>query len=103
MLVVAGTITFDPEHQDAMIEAAHAVAEATRHEDGCISYEFFRDLSNPGRFHLFEEWEDEPSLLAHFETDHLAVFYKVLQASGVAERSINRYYVSSHGPNRPQA
>jgi quinol monooxygenase YgiN len=101
MLIVAGTITFDPVHQQEMVDAAHVVAEETRKEAGCMSYEFFADLSTPGRFHLFEEWEDEAALLTHLETEHLATFYGVLQASGLASRDINRYYVSSYGPNRP--
>lgn len=101
MLIVAGAITFDPAHQDRMVEAAKVVAAETRKESGCISYEFFADLTTPGRFHLFEEWEDEASLLAHFETAHLAAFYEVMQASGLESRTINRYHVSSWGPNRP--
>jgi len=103
MLIVAGTITFDPGHQQEMIDAARAVAVETRKESGCMSYEFFSDLTTPGRLHLFEEWEDEASLLAHFETPHLAAFYAILQASGLASRDVNRYYVSSYGPNRPGA
>jgi len=58
MVVVAGTITFDPARHQAMIAAARRVEERTRAEDGCISYEFFADLTEPGRLHLFEEWED---------------------------------------------
>lgn len=100
MLVVAGTITFDPANQERMVEAATTVAAATRDESGCISYEFYADLNRAGRFHLFEEWEDEASLLAHFETDHLAAFYEVMKSSGLETRDINRYYISSHGPNR---
>jgi quinol monooxygenase YgiN len=103
MLIVAGTIAFDPAHHDAMVEAAQAVTAATRREAGCMSYEFFADLTTKGRLLLFEEWEDEASLLAHFETPHLADFYEVLQASGLSSRDINRYYVSSYGPNRPEA
>ncbi len=102
MLVVAGTITFDPAHQEQMVEAANRVTAVTRAEEGCISYEFFADLNQPGRFHLFEEWEEEEHLLAHFEAPHLAEFFEVMQAYGLASRDITRYYVSSHGPNRPQ-
>lgn len=101
MLIVAGTITFDPANQASMIEATNVVSAATRNEAGCISYEFTADLNREGRFHLFEEWEDEASLLAHFETPHLATFYAVLQESGLETRDINRYYISSYGPNRP--
>lgn len=101
MLIVAGTITFDPAHHEAMLTAAKQVTEATRTEDGCISYEFFADLEGQGRWHLFEEWEEEHHLLAHFETPHYEEFSRQLQAVGVLSRQITRYHVSSHGPNRP--
>lgn len=101
MIVVAGTITFDPAHHEEMVAAAQRVSEPTRAEEGCISYEFFADLTEPGRMHLFEEWEEEHHLLAHFETPHLAELYASLQAAGVSSRNITRYYIASHGPNRP--
>jgi quinol monooxygenase YgiN len=101
VLVVAGTITFDPAHQEDVIEAACRVVEATRQEAGCLSYEFFADLIEPGRLIVFEEWEEESHLLDHLETPHLAEFRKALQACGMKSRDIRRYYVSSVGPNSP--
>jgi quinol monooxygenase YgiN len=101
MLIVAGTITFDPAQQEAMAAAVQRVAKATRAEDGCISYEFFADLEEKGRLHLFEEWEEEHHLLAHFEAPHFKAFSSELAAVGVLSRDITRYHVSSHGPNRP--
>jgi len=101
MLVVAGTITFDPAHQEAMIAAARVVTEATRAEAGCISYEFFADITEAGRLQLFEEWEEEHQLLAHFETPHLKEFYRELQAADVRSRDITRYHIASHRPNNP--
>jgi quinol monooxygenase YgiN len=102
MIVVAGTIAFDPTSQEAVIAAVDRVSEATRAETGCISYEFFADLAAAGRLHLFEEWEEERHLLAHFETPHLAEFYQQLQAADLTARDITRYHVSSYGPNRPE-
>lgn len=102
MIVVAGIITFDPDYQAPMVEAANRVAEITRTESGCISYEFFADLNEAGRLHLFEEWELVGDLERHLEAAHLADFYGVMQASGLRSRDITRYVVSSHGPNRPE-
>ena len=42
--------------------AANRVAEITRTENGCISYEFFADINRRGRMLLFEEWESEEAL-----------------------------------------
>ena len=101
MIVVAGTITYDPTHQQDVIAGALRVAEATRTEEGCRSYEFFADLARPGRLLVFEEWEEESHLVAHLETQHLADFGVVLQSAGLQSRDINRYYVSGVVPNRP--
>jgi quinol monooxygenase YgiN len=101
MLVVAGTITYDPTNQQNVVAAAVRVAESTRLEEGCLSYEFFADLTMLGRIHVFEEWEQEHHLIAHLETSHLAEFSAVLQSAGMRDRNINRYYVSGAVQNRP--
>ena len=101
MLVVAGTITYDPAHQQEVVEAARRVAEFTRREAGCMSYEFFADLTAPGRLHVFEEWGAEHHLIAHLGTAHYLEFSAVLQSAGLESRDINRYHVSSVAPNRP--
>ena len=100
MLVVAGTITYDPAYQQEVIAAADRVAALTRLEEGCLSYEFFADLMAPGRIHVFEEWEEEHHLEAHLQTAHLVEFSEVLRSSGLESRDINRYFVSSKRPNR---
>ncbi len=99
MIVVAGTVTFDAAHQRTVIAAANRVAEITRTEEGCISYEFFADLNRPGRMLVFEEWETEEALDAHLVTAHLAEFRGALAAAGATGRDITRYTVSSHRPN----
>ena len=99
MLVVAGTVTYDPTHQEDVVAGAARVAKHTRAEEGCLSYEFFADLSGPGRLLVFEEWEEERHLVAHLETQHLADFRVVLQSAGLRSRDINRYYVYGVVPN----
>lgn len=99
MIVVAGTVTFDGANQEVVIAAANRVAEITRTEDGCISYEFFADLNGPGRMLVFEEWESEEALETHMKTPHLADFRAALGAAGATGRDIDRYIVESHRPN----
>ena len=73
MIVVAGTFEFDADHQEAIVAAASVMREATLREAGCITYEFFRDLTADGRLAVIEEWETADHLAAHFDTDHMAV------------------------------
>ena len=74
--------------------AAIKVAEATRREDGCRSYSFYRDLENENVFRVFEEWESEEALKLHFETPHMAEFRRVLGDVGIVSRDVKRYIVS---------
>ncbi len=76
MLIVAGIVHVKPEAHDTAVEAMSEVMAETRKEAGCISYTFSPDFADPGLFHLFEEWESQEHLSAHFEAPHIAVYRK---------------------------
>ncbi|RIL08100.1 MAG: antibiotic biosynthesis monooxygenase [Proteobacteria bacterium] len=100
MIVVAGEIDIDPAHRDGAVAAAVRMMEATRGEPGCISYAFSADLAEPGRFRIFEEWESQQALDAHFAAPHMAAFQRAVAGFGVRRIAIQRYEVSSVGPVR---
>lgn len=100
MLVVAGTIEIDPANRDAAVAAALRMMEETQREPGCLSYTFSADLAEPGRFRIFEEWQDEAALHAHFKAPHMAAFQKAVAGLGVRRMAIQRYDVSAVGPVR---
>jgi len=47
---------------------------STLAEPGCITYEFYRDLDDPGLFHCFEHWDTRQSLDDHGSTVHVRAF-----------------------------
>ncbi len=98
MLVIAGRIQIDAANREAAITAAVEVMEATRSEKGCISYTFSADLSDDGVFHIFEEWDSQDALDAHFKTPHMATFQGKLGGLGVKDMKIRRYEIASAGP-----
>ncbi|MGH0034132.1 MAG: putative quinol monooxygenase [Myxococcota bacterium] len=98
MLVVAGHIRLDPAKREAAVAAAQEVMEATARESGCISYTFSADLADPGRFLIFEEWESEEALKAHFTTPHMATFQAAMGGFGIQEMNVQKYQVDSVGP-----
>ena len=95
MIVIAGKILVKPERRVDAQRAALAMAEATRREAGCISYGFYADLVDPGTFFLFEEWESDAALAAHFQTEHMARFQQQIPALLAAPPTIKRYVVES--------
>lgn len=101
MLIVAGHVLIDPAKREEALEAARAVMAETRREPGCRTYVFSQDLEEPGRFRIFEEWESDDALRAHFATPHMARFQQAMAGFGVREMQVQRYEIASVGPLRP--
>lgn len=94
MIVVSGVIRVAAGSEAEARAAALKVAEATRREEGCISYAFYADLEQPGSFRVFEEWENDAALAAHFKTPHMAAFRETLSGLEFISRQVKRYVVS---------
>ncbi|MGQ1784047.1 MULTISPECIES: putative quinol monooxygenase [unclassified Saccharicrinis] len=77
MIIV--TVNFYPTkvHQENFLVAFNQLAETTRKEDGCISYEIHPKGDGSSAYFLFERWETKEKLEAHLATDHIARFGKV--------------------------
>lgn len=71
-LQVIATIPAKAEAADQVREALTTLVEATRTEDGCVSYDLFESGSAPGTFVTVERWRDAASLEAHMSTPHVA-------------------------------
>jgi len=100
MIVIAGRIVLDPANQDQATTAAREIMAETHKEPGCISYTFSADLVEAGCFRIFEEWESQQALDAHFKTPHMAKFQSLMPGLGIKEMKVQRYEVSSVGPLR---
>ena len=98
MIIIAGYLDVVPERRDEAIQAARTMEDATRQEAGCISYTFSSTLEDPNRFTVFEEWEDEASLLAHFKAPHMATFRRSLRGIAKGKTTVTRYEVSASTP-----
>lgn len=98
MIIIAGTIDLDPATRDAAIAAAQDMMAASANEAGCVSYVFSADFADPGRFHLFEEWDNDEALEAHVVAPHMAIWREQIAGLGVTSRDINRYDASNKAP-----
>jgi quinol monooxygenase YgiN len=95
MIVVAGRIRIRPERREEAIRVALRMAEATRAEPGCRTYQFFADLADPAAFFIFEEWDSDEALASHFQTAHMAAFRQQLPGLLAEPLAITRYEVVS--------
>lgn len=100
MLVVAGSVTIDASKREEAIGLAQRMMEETRKEPGNLAYTFSADLADSAVFHIFEEWESQDSLDAHFASPHMARFQQGLGGLGVKDLTVRKFEISSVGPLR---
>ena len=72
MLIIAGTIALAPEQLHDALALALPFGETARTEPECVECLVTPNPAVPGELRLFEVWESEEALAAHFTTPHVA-------------------------------
>jgi quinol monooxygenase YgiN len=90
-VIVTGTFDLDPELRENAIAVFTDMMERTRIEEGCEHYAFTADLSDPGRFHLIEQWTSLATNEAHVQTPHFPTFLQQLGELGITGVSITQW------------
>jgi len=63
-----------PELRDKALSGAQPLIDLAREEPGCLAYNWGADLDQDDTIHIYEEWQDEDALAAHFTAPS---FYKM--------------------------
>ncbi len=102
MIIIAGTIDFaDAAGREEALRQAVPFQESTRtDEPGCLGYSFAPDTGSPTRVQVFELWEDEASLAAHFDHPNFIAMGELLRGFERAGSSTQKYRVDLTGPVR---
>jgi quinol monooxygenase YgiN len=74
VLIVIGEAEAAPGRREQMLEAANAMAAATRSDEGCESYGFYVDATRDDVVLSVEVWRDQAALDAHMDHDHTQRF-----------------------------
>ncbi len=74
MIYVLATITTLSGQAAALIRGARACIDATRLEEGCISYDYVQDTEKPDVVVVIERWSSREALAAHLLVPHLAAW-----------------------------
>ena len=97
MVIVAGSVEIKPERREEAVEAMLRVVRATKPESGCIAYDFYTDLADPNRFHVYEEWESDAALSAHLQQAHTQEFLGGIGELVASPPIVNKYEVATGG------
>lgn len=74
MKIITVFFSAKPERRTEVIQLCKSMINPSRNEPGCISYNFYQDLSDENKFFFFEEWKDQQAIDAHVKTNHYKEF-----------------------------
>ena len=100
MVIVIATIDLaDAADRDALLEEITPIQQATRDEEpGCQAYVFAADPCVEGRLVIHEVWDDDDSLVAHFDHPNYAAMVEVIHRYGRGEAKNAKHLVAASSP-----
>ena len=101
MIQINGTITLAPgtvANNPETVDAMRAMVEASRAEDGCLTYTFAQCMVDPDTLIIYERWRDQDALAAHGASAHMAEFQKVMAANPPVGRDLRMYQTDDGQP-----
>ncbi len=100
MIVVVAHARVKPEAREQAVAAARKMRDASLQEEGCQEYGFWFAFDDENELLVFERWDDQAALDAHFQTPHLAEFAQAIPTWVDGAPDIKRLVVDdeSSGP-----
>ncbi|MEQ8266911.1 MAG: putative quinol monooxygenase [Parvibaculum sp.] len=74
MIVITGAAKMPAANRDAFRPVAERQVRLSRAEPGNISYGYYEDQMEPGRFFFYEEWKDRAAVDFHFAQSYCLEF-----------------------------
>jgi quinol monooxygenase YgiN len=74
MKVITVFFTAKKDKRVEVIELCKGMIAPSRSESGCISYNFYQDMTDENKFFFFEEWKDQQAIDIHVKTEHYIAF-----------------------------
>jgi len=88
-----GSIPIKSGKFERALSMAKELTAAALGEVGCITYEFYRGISDTDTLVLFQEWETMDALMEHLTTPHVEAFLRSLPEISSGGISTRRYLV----------
>lgn len=77
-LKIIATIIAKPECKEEVLKIMHTVCDATRKEEGNISYILHGDIKDDSKLILIEDWKSQEAIDIHNNMPHFLAFKKAI-------------------------
>ncbi len=97
--VEAAIVIADPSVRDALLARSAPIQQATRNDEpGCIVYCFAGDPCRPDLIQVYELWESQAALAAHFEHQNYFDMRDTLGAAGLVSAVSRKHRIDASAP-----
>jgi quinol monooxygenase YgiN len=97
-VLIAAQLYLEPAGRDRALKSAQPWIDGALAQPGCVHYDWSADLGDPERINVFEEWESEEALAAHFAGPQYAGMVAHLGSSGLLRAASKKYRIDAEGP-----
>ncbi len=77
-LKIIATIVVKSEYEKEVLTALHNIVDATRKEEGNISYDLHKNIVNPLEYTILEVWKSQEAIDLHNASIHFDEFKKAI-------------------------
>jgi quinol monooxygenase YgiN len=74
-LTIIATWKAKPGAEDELYERCRGLLAETRTEEGCINYDLYRSIEDPGTMIFYENWTTKPLWEQHINAPHISQFF----------------------------
>jgi quinol monooxygenase YgiN len=98
MVIVIARFRPRPDRFDEFLALLRDVQAASREDDGCLNYGYYREVADDMAFVAVEEWADAAALESHLRQPHIARLIAALPEHAAEPPQIVAHTVSESGP-----
>lgn len=77
-LKIVATITVKSDNKEEVLVALQNVVNATRKEEGNVSYDLHQNITNPLEYTILEVWKSQEAIDLHNASAHFDEFKKAI-------------------------
>ncbi|MGH6787826.1 MAG: putative quinol monooxygenase [Novosphingobium sp.] len=94
-ILISAQIDVEPAGREQALKSAQPWIDGALAQPGCLHYDWSADLNNSSRINVFEEWESEDALAAHFAGPQYAGMLAHIGQSGLQGAVSRKYRVDA--------
>lgn len=97
-VLIAAQLYLEAAGRDHALKTAQPWIDGALAQPGCLHYDWSVDLNDPTRINVYEEWDSEDALAAHFAGPQYAGMRDHLRGSGLISAASKKFRVDAEGP-----